>query len=166
MLQCDVNVDALFWITVFYIIICRGVVSAEALRLFLRPLRCLCGASAVVSAASAAPLRFYVGILFHVQIDFNSTSRSTSILRPDRPQFYVQFDFNFTSNSISILRPIRPQFHVQFDLNFTSNSTSILHPIRPQFYIQIGANGTRFFADGTKLGGHETPTRDSKASST
>ena len=100
-------------VTVFYIIICRDVISAEALRLFLRPLRCLCGASAVplrlflrplrclcgcfcslcgvsavVSAASAAPLRFYVGILFHVQIDLNFTSNSTSILRPIRSQFY------------------------------------------------------------------------------
>ena len=42
-----------------------------------------------------------------------------------------------------------------------SISTSILGPIRIQFYVQIEANETRFFADGTKLGGHETPTRDS-----
>ena len=70
---------------------------------------------------------------FHVQINLNFTSRSTSILCPIRPQFYVQCDLNFTSNSTSILRPIRSQFYVQFDLNFTSNSTSILRPIRPQF---------------------------------
>ena len=75
-------------LTVFLIIICRGVVSAEALRLFLRPLRRLCG----------------------FMLEFYFTSRSTSILRPIRSQFYVQFDLNFTSNSTSILRPIRPQF--------------------------------------------------------
>ena len=83
--------------------------------------------------------------IFHVQIDLNSTSRSTSILRPIRSQFYVQFDLNSTSNSTSILHPIRPQFHVQFDLSFTSNSTSILRSIWPQFYVQIETNGTRFF---------------------
>ena len=88
-------------------------------------------------------------------------------------QVYIQIDLNFTSNSTSILHPIRPHFYVQFDLNFTSNSTSILHPIRPQFYVQFDLNftsnlipmGQLFFADGTKLGGHETPTRDSRPSS-
>ena len=68
---------------------------------------------------------------------------TTSILRPIRSQSYVQFDLNYTSNSTSILCPIRPQFYVQFDLNFTSNS-------KPMGYL--------FFADGTELGGHETPT--------
>ena len=97
----------------------------------------------LVSAASAAPLRFYIGILFHVQIDLNCTSRSISILRPNRPQSYVQFDLNFTSDSTSILRPIRPQFYVQFDLNFTFNSTSILRPIRPQFYKLVLHIGVR-----------------------
>ena len=75
------------------------------------------------------------------------TSRSSSILHPIRSQFYVQFDLNFTSNSTSIFHTIRPQFYVQFDLNFTSNS-------KPMGYL--------FFADGTELGGHETPTPDNK----
>ena len=84
--------------------------------------------------------------------DLNFRSRSTSISPPDRPQLQVQINLNFTSRSTSILRPIRPQFYVQFDFNFTSNSTSILRPDRSQ--------RATFFADGTKLGGHETPTRD------
>ena len=86
--------------------------------------------------------------------DSNYTSNSTSILRPIRSQLYVQFDLNYTSNSISILRPIRSQFYIQFHLNLTSNSTSILRPDRSQW-------DTFFFADGTTLGGHEIPTRDS-----
>ena len=88
---------------------------------------------------------------FHVQIKLNFTSRSTTILRPIRSQFYVQFGLNPTSNSTSILRPIRSQFYVQFDLNFTSRSKPMGHV---------------FFADGTKLGGHETPTRDSSVMTT
>ena len=96
---------------------------------------------------------------------------TTSILRPIRSQFYVQFDLNYTSNSTSIIRPIRPQLYVQFNLNFTSNSTSILRPIRLQFYSQFDLNftssskpmGQLFFADGTKLGGHETPTPDNNS---
>mgnify|MGYP004022898111 CR=1 FL=1 len=43
---------------------------------------------------------------FYVQIDLNFTSRSTSILHPDRPLF--------TSRSTSILRSDRPQFYVRF----------------------------------------------------
>ena len=77
--------------------------------------------------------------------DLNFTSNSISILRPIRPQLHVQFDLNYTSNSISVIRPIRPQFYVQFDLNYTSNSKPM---------------GQLFFADGTELGGHETPTPD------
>ena len=65
------------------------------------------------------------------------TSRSISILRPDRFQFYVQIDLNFTSRSTSILRPDRSQFYVQIDLNFTSRSTSSLRPDRPQFYVRF-----------------------------
>ena len=125
-------------IIVFLIIICRRVVSAVPLWFFLQPLWCLCGASAVVSAASAVPLRLFLRLLRRLcdfMLEFCFTSRSISILRPIRPQFYVQ-------NSTSILRPIRSQFHVQFDLNFTSNSISILHPIRPQFCILFDLNFT------------------------
>ena len=90
--------------------------------------------------------------LFHVQIDFNSTSRSISISGPDRLQFHVQININFTSRSTSISRPdrgpgdnsetsiARPdrlQFYVQIDLNFTCRSTSILRPDRPQFYVRF-----------------------------
>ena len=35
-------------------------------------------------------------------------------------RFHVQIDLNFTSNSTSILRPIRPQFYVQFEANGTT----------------------------------------------
>ena len=106
-------------ITVFYIIICRGVVSAVPLRLFLRPLRRLCG----------------------FMLEFYFTSRSTSILRPIRSQFYVQFDLNCTSNSTSILRPIRPQFYVQFDLNFTSPRHTVQHLFFADV-TELGGHGT------------------------
>ena len=134
----------------FYIIICCGVVSAEALRLFLRPLRCLCGASAVVSAASAVPLRLFLPPLRRLcgfMLELYFTSRSTSILHPVRSQFYVQFDLNFTSRSTSILRPIRSQFYVQFDLdlNFTSNSTSILDPIRRDMKLPLATVGFKSY---------------------
>ena len=72
-----------------------------------------------------------------VQINLNFTSRSTSILRPDRPQFYIRFDFNFTSRSTSISRPDRPQFHIQIDLTFTFRSTSIPRPDRPQSHHSV-----------------------------
>ena len=45
---------------------------------------------------------------------------------PDRSQtqFHVQIDLNFTSRSTSISRSDECKFHVQIDLNFTSRSTS------------------------------------------
>ena len=106
--------------------------SAVPLQLFLRPLQCLCGCFCGLCSASAVPLRLFLRPLRRLcgfMLEFYFTSSSTSILRPIRSQFYVPFALNFTSNSISILRPIRPQFYVQFDLNFTSNSTSILRQI-------------------------------------
>ena len=71
------------------------------------------------------------------QIDLNFTSRSTTILHPDRPQLHVQIDLNFTSRSTAISHSDWPQFHLQIDLNFMSRSTSMSRPDRPQCHIKI-----------------------------
>ena len=96
---------------------------------------------------------------FHVQIDRNFTSRSTSISGPDRPQFCVQIDLHFTSRSTSISSPDRLQFYVQIVLNFTSRSISILRPDRPQFYIQIDFN---FASRSTSNFTETSPTKSAK----
>ena len=78
----------------------------------------------------------------HVQIDFDFTSRSTSVSSPDRLQFYVQIHLNFISRSTSVSPSDRFQFYVQIDFKFTSRSTSILLPDRFQIYVQIRVNFT------------------------
>ena len=109
--------------------------------------RCLLGAFLSIFLTK---IKVLDGTLWYCVARSQRPTTTTSILRPIRPQLYVQFDLNYTSNSTSILHPIRPQLYIQFDVNFTSNSKPM---------------GQLFFVDGTELGGHETPTRDSNCSS-